>query len=95
MQKGPRNFQLALPLALARPLSGQPQPRPDTTTTATRAAAKMVDHSAVIGRAQAEVARRAKELKALNEAAKDGLNTYLEAVTALDEAGTMGLDGAG
>ncbi len=55
----------------------------------------MVDHSAVIGRAQAEVARRAKELKALNEAAKDGLNTYLEAVTALDEAGTMGLDGAG
>ncbi len=31
-------------------------------------------------------------MKALNEAAKVGLDAYLEAVTALDEAETMGYD---
>jgi hypothetical protein len=48
-----------------------------------------VDHGAVIDRARAEVVQCAKELKALNEAAKVGLVTYLKAVTAPDEAETM------
>ncbi len=93
MRKGPRNSPLALPLDLSGPPQA-PQPRPTTTTTATRAASLLVlvDHEAVIGRVLAEVAQRAKELKALNGAAKDGLVAYLEAVTALDEAETMGLD---
>ncbi len=36
--------------------------------------------------------RYAKELKAFNEAANVGLDTYLAAVTALDLAETVGLD---
>ncbi len=50
------------------------------------------DHAAAIDRARSEVVQRAKELKAFNEASKVGLETYLEAVTALDYAETMGFE---
>ncbi len=43
-------------------------------------AAERVDHEAAIHREREEVVQRAKELKALNEAAKVGLDTYLEAL---------------
>jgi hypothetical protein len=93
LRKGPRPSPPLLPQRVPT-LRGGPRPStPEANALAepspSAGGLADVDHAAVVGMARVTVVQSANELKDLNEAAKVGLDIYLEAVTALEEAEMM------